>query len=63
MESINNSIQSEKRNFRLYEHPWLSLLAVMVTSVFSIGLSGIVIFGLMRLPGNSPTVQFAQGLD
>lgn len=63
MESINNSIQSEKRNFRLYEHPWLSLLAVMVTSVFSIGLSGIVIFGLMGLPGDSPTVQFAQGMS
>lgn len=63
MESIINSIRSEKRNFRLYEHPWLSLLAVMVTSVFSIGLSGIVIFGLMGLPGDSPTVQFAQGMS
>lgn len=53
----------EKKKFELYEHPWLSLLAVMVTSVFSIGLSGTVIFGLMGLPDTSPTVQFAQAMS
>jgi len=63
METPNNNIQTEKRKFRLHEHPWLSLLAVMVTSVFSIGLTGSVIFGLMGLPGDSPAVQFTQGVS
>ena len=63
MDSRSKYIQMEKRRFRLYEHPWLSLLAVMVTSIFSIGLSGTVIFGLIGLPDDSPTVQFAQGMS
>jgi len=63
MKTPNNNIQTEKRKFRLYEHPWLSLLVVMVTTVFSIGISGTVIFGLMGLPGDSPTVQFVQGMS
>jgi membrane protease YdiL (CAAX protease family) len=63
MDSPNNNILMEKRKFRLYEHPWLSLLAVIVTSVFSIFLSGTVIFGVIGLPDDSPTVQFAQGMS
>jgi membrane protease YdiL (CAAX protease family) len=63
METKNSTLQTEKSKFRLYEHPWLSLLAVMVTSVLSIILSGIVIFGLIGLPDDSPTVQFAQGMS
>jgi membrane protease YdiL (CAAX protease family) len=35
----------------------------MVTSVFSIYLSGTVIFGLLGLPDDSPVVQFAQGIS
>lgn len=62
MEIPNKIVQKEKRNFQLYEHPWLSLLAVMITTVFSIGLSGTVIFGMLGLPGTLPTVQFAQGM-
>ena len=63
MESPNNNLQTEKRKFQLYEHPWLSLLAVMVATVFSIGLTGTVIFGLLGLPGTSPTVQFVQAMS
>lgn len=63
MGTLKDNIQIEKREFRLYEHPWLSLLAVMMTTVFSIGLTGTVIFGLIRLPGDSATVQFAQGMS
>jgi membrane protease YdiL (CAAX protease family) len=63
MESQNNNSQTEKRKFRLYEHPWLAFLAVMVASVFSIMLMGIVIFGLIGLPDDSPTVQFAHGIS
>ncbi len=63
MEILDNNTQGGKRRFRLCEHPWLSLLAVMVTLVLSAGLSGTVIFGLLKLPGDSPTAQFAQGMS
>ena len=63
MTSINTNVQMEKRKFQLYEHPWLSLLVFIITTVFSILLSGIVIFGIMKLPENSPTVQFVQGMS
>lgn len=62
MASPENDLQS-KRNLRLFEHPWLSLLAVVVASVFSIVLSGAVIFGLIGLPDDAPAVQFAQGIS
>lgn len=55
-------VQTERRRFRLHEHPWLALLAVILASVFSIVLSGIVIFGALGLPNDAPTVQFAQGM-
>lgn len=63
MESRNNTLRTEKRKFRLCEHPWLSLLAVMVVSAFSILLTGIVIFGWIGLPDDVPTIQFAQGIS
>ena len=55
--------QRTDRRFRLYEHPWLSLLAVVVSSVFAIYLSAVVIFGLIGLPDDVPVVQLAQGLS
>ena len=62
MKPPKNTIQVVKEKFQLYQHPWLSLLAVMVTTVFSIFLSGTVIFGFMGLPGDLPTVQFVQAM-
>jgi membrane protease YdiL (CAAX protease family) len=59
MESQDNHIQTEKRRFQLYEHPWLSLLAVLVTYLVSIILAGNVIFGVIGLPGDSPVVALA----
>jgi membrane protease YdiL (CAAX protease family) len=61
--SRGNVVQTGDRRFRLREHPWLSLVAVMVTSVFALYLSGTVIFGLIGLPGGSPAAQFAQALS
>ena len=55
--------RNEKRKFKLYEHPWLSMLAVMVTSVFSMFLTGTVIFGRIGLSDDSPTIQFVQGMS
>ena len=63
MESPINKVQTDKRKFHLYEHPWLSLLAMMLTSIFSILLSGIVIFGILKQPDSSPTVQFVQAIS
>lgn len=63
MESLKYTVLKEKRKFQLCEHPWLSLLAVMLTSVLSIGITGTVIFGLIGLPEDSPVVQFAQGIS
>jgi membrane protease YdiL (CAAX protease family) len=60
MKFTNTNIQTEKKKFQLYQHPWLSLLAVMSISIFSIVLAGIVFFGLVGLPDNSPAAQFAQ---
>jgi hypothetical protein len=63
MESVKTpAVKMEKRRFRLREHPWLALLAVMLTAVFSVFLSGTVIFGLIGLPDDSPPVQFTQGI-
>jgi membrane protease YdiL (CAAX protease family) len=59
MESRNSHNQKEKRNFRLYEHPWLSLLAVVATSVLLNILTGIVVYVLIGLPYDSPPAQFA----
>jgi len=60
MASININVQTQKRKFRLYEHPWLSLLVFIVTALFSMGLTGTVIFGLIGLSGSSLTGSLAQ---
>ena len=59
MEPQNSNIQRGKRKFQLYEHPWLSLLAVLVTYLVSIILAGNVIFGVLGLPGDQPVVGLA----
>jgi membrane protease YdiL (CAAX protease family) len=62
MERQKNEPQIEKKRFRLYLHPWLALLAVILVSVVSIALSGTLIFGMLGLPDDQPVVQFSQGL-
>jgi len=63
MNTLHTNIQMKKRKSHLYEHPWLSLLVFIITTVFSIALSGTVIFGLMKLPEDYPAVQFIQGMS
>ena len=62
MTSINNNVQTDKRKFHLYEHPWLSLLAVIVAIILSNVLSAILIFGIIRFSSESATGQFAMGV-
>lgn len=59
MESNNKNIQS-KKNFQLHEHPWLALVASMVTTVLTIGLTGMVIFEWIGLSGSSLAGSLAQ---
>ncbi|RJP54929.1 MAG: CPBP family intramembrane metalloprotease [Anaerolineaceae bacterium] len=61
MESPNNNNQTEKRKFRLYEHPWLSLLAVVVTTVVSIILASNLVMWI-GLSLYSPTGEFANAM-
>ncbi len=63
MDFQDNTFRPAKKKFKLGEHPWLSLLSVMVTSIVSMFLSGTVIFGLLRLPDDQPAVQFAQAIS
>ena len=62
MEPIKNRKHRKKREFHLYEHPWLSLVAVIATSLLSIILVSNVIYGYIKLPENKPWIQFAQGM-
>ena len=63
MESRNDSIHTEKRNFQFCEHPWLSLLTIILTTVLLSILTGIVVSVLTRLPYDSPTALFATALS
>jgi membrane protease YdiL (CAAX protease family) len=63
MTSIKNNVRTEKRKFHLYEHPWLSLLAVMAAIIVANILSGILIFGVIKFSMESATGQFAQGVS
>jgi membrane protease YdiL (CAAX protease family) len=63
MDNETNINQKQKRSFHLHQHPWLAMLTVIVITVFSILLSGIVIFGLLGLPDDRPFILFAQGFS
>ena len=62
METPNNKIQTKEKKFRLHEHPWLALLAVVVTTILSIILANKFVF-LIGLSLDSPTGQFANGIS
>lgn len=51
------------RHFILNEHPWLSLLVVIFSSVLSIILASIVIFGVIGLSDSSPSGQFVHQMS
>ena len=59
MESNNKNVQS-KKNFQLHEHPWLALVAFLVTTVLTIGLTGTVIFEWIGLSRSSLAGSLAQ---
>jgi len=63
MQSRNSDNQWENRKYRLYEHPWLSLPAVMITSVLSIILASIAIFRLIGLSDDTPSGNFAHQMS
>lgn len=54
--------EPKERKFMLHLHPWLAMVAVIITTVVSNLLAGTVIFGLLDLPEYKPWVQFIQGM-
>jgi acyl-coenzyme A synthetase/AMP-(fatty) acid ligase len=59
----HSNVQTEKRKFRLYAHPLLSLLVVLSTTVLLSILTGIVVYVLTGWPFDSPSAQFATALS
>jgi len=55
-------MDSKKEHSRLFEKPWLALLAVMGASIFSIFLTGALIYGVLGYPDDEPLVNFIQQL-
>lgn len=55
-------MESKKEQARLFEKPWLALLAVMGASIFSIFLTGALIYGVLGYPDDEPLVNFIQQL-
>lgn len=56
----SNNIQTGQEKYQLYQHPWLSLLVFMLTIIFSMAITGTVIFGWIGLSGSSLTGSLAQ---
>jgi membrane protease YdiL (CAAX protease family) len=54
--------QNKRRKFQLCEHPWFSLITIILISIAVIYISGTLIFGLLDLPEENPSVQFAHGM-
>lgn len=55
-------MDSKKEHSRLFEKPWLALLAVMGASIFSIFLTGALIYGVLGYLDDEPLVNFIQQL-
>ena len=55
-------MEPKKEQARLFEKPWLALLAVMGASIFSIFLTGALIYGVLGYPDDEPLVNFIQQL-
>lgn len=53
----------EKIKFKLYEHPWLSLIAVMLTSIISMVISTNLLFRVIGLSGDSVIGRFSQPMS
>lgn len=62
MESQNEMYQKANKRFRLCDHPWLALLAVVLATVFSIILASNFYFMWLGLPDDKPVVQLAHAM-
>lgn len=63
MQPPNNDLQPKKKTFRLYEHPWLSLLIVIVTLVVTDIVVSIVAYIFVGSSYATPTAQFARSFS
>ena len=55
-------MDSKKEKTRLFEKPWLAMLAVMGASVFSIFFTGSLIYGVLGYPDDQSWVGFIQAI-
>jgi membrane protease YdiL (CAAX protease family) len=55
---MNTSTNTQR--FRLFEHPWISLVVMSLVGAFVLILFGNIVFGVVGLPGDSPVAQFIQ---
>ena len=53
---------TNRTGFRFVDHPWISFSAFLAFIILSMVLSGIIIFGFLKLPQDAPFSQFAQSL-
>lgn len=53
-------MDSKKKKKKLFEKPWLAMFAIMGASLFSIALTGSIIYGVLGYPDDQPGVQFVQ---
>jgi membrane protease YdiL (CAAX protease family) len=61
---INASVtDGKKAGFKLFEHPWLAMLAVMLVTVVSIYATAIVVFVILGMPDDKPLGQFLQSIS
>ena len=56
-------MDSKKEGSRLFEKPWLAMLAVMGASIFSIALTGSLLYGVLGYPDDLPWVGFIQAIS
>ena len=52
----------EKFHFQLAEHPWFSLLIVILVEVLGQGLWEVLVVGLLKQPRDAPMTQFIVAL-
>lgn len=63
MKARSEKIQSDKKDFRFADHPWISLIVFMFFSVLSIVLTIIVYFDIFDLPPDSSAAYFIQSIS
>lgn len=60
--SREKNFETKRIGFKFVDHLWISFLVFLIFIILSIVLSGIIIFGFVRLPQDAPFSQFTNQL-